>query len=517
MAIHLGGPLPARSGNLPGRRPGNRPYAFPIWFCSRWGLPCHPCYQGRGALLPHPFTLACGRSPSAVCFLWHFPWDRSRRALPATLFPWSPDFPLPRPFGPSGSGHPAIWSRGICKTGGPGGQVIPAPDTGRPVTAALAEPPRPALTSWPGVQTHGPTQSRSCKPSHQAMTRLPASGPLSHKLARIGSRALFWILGLFVWRRAGEPNQLPWQARLIVGSANLVVPKIKLTAKRMRRLYRIQAIPWNLDSVTMAEIWQEDLGEDLAVRIYRPTGHCDGGPSLLYFHGGGFAIGDLDTHDVICRYIADRNRLVVVAVDYRLAPEHKFPAQINDADRAYLWLTANVDRLGIASDRVAVGGDSAGGTLALSVALSSIRRGDLKIPAFLWMIYPWLELYGDYASYEECAADLLLAKPLTDFFRDQYLSADEDTKDPALSPGLAVDLSELPPTFIATAGHDPLRDEGFAFAARLKELGVPMAHDHRADLVHDFLMIGGVVPEAREAINTAVDALGQGVGLSIVE
>ena len=517
MAIHLGGPLPARSGNLPGRRPGNRPYAFPIWFCSRWGLPCHPCYQGRGALLPHPFTLACGRSPSAVCFLWHFPWDRSRRALPATLFPWSPDFPLPRPFDPSGSGHPAIWSRGICKTEGLGGQVIPAQGIRGPMTAALADPPRPALTSWPGVRTHEPTQDRSYKRSDQAMTRLPASGPVSHKLVRIGARALFWVLGLFVWRRTAEPNQLPWQARLIVRGANLVLPRISLTAKRMRRLYRIQVVPWNLHAVAMAEIWEEDLGEDLAVRIYRPTGRSDGGPALLYFHGGGFAIGDLDTHDVTCRYIAERIRMVVVAVDYRLAPEHKYPAQINDADRAYLWLMANADRLGIASDRVAVGGDSAGGTLALSVALSSIRRGEIEIPAFLWMIYPWLELHGDYPSYEECGEVLPSAKPLIDFLRDQYLSAGEDTKDPDLSPGLAVDLSELPPTFLATAGHDPLRDEGFAFAARLKELGVPVVHDHRANLVHDFLVLGGVVPEAREAIDAAVDALDQGVRLSISE
>ena len=349
------------------------------------------------------------------------------------------------------------------------------------------------------------------------MTRLPASGPVSHKLVRILARALFWILGLFVWRRAAEPNQLPWQARLIVRGANLVLPRIRLTAKRMRRLYRIQVVPWNLHAVAMVEIWEEDLDEDLAVRIYRPTGRSDGGPGLLYFHGGGFAIGDLDTHDVICRYIADRNRMVVVAVDYRLAPEHKYPAQINDANRAFLWLTMNAERLGIASERVAVGGDSAGGALALSLALSSIRRGDLKVPAFLWMIYPWLELHGDYPSYEACGEVLPSAKPLIDFLRDQYLSADEDTKDPDLSPGLAVDLSELPPTFLVTAGHDPLRDEGFAFAARLKELGVPVMHDHRANLVHDFLMMGGVVPEAREAIDTAVDELGQGVRLSTSE
>ena len=349
------------------------------------------------------------------------------------------------------------------------------------------------------------------------MTRPSASGPWSHKLARIGARGLFWILGLFVWRRAAEPNQLSWQARLIVRGANLVLPRISLTAKRMRRLYRIQVVPWNLHSVAMAEIWEEDLGEDLAVRMYRPLEIGDGGPALLFFHGGGFTIGDLDTHDVICRYIADRNRMVVAAVDYRLAPEHKYPAQINDANRAFLWLTANAERLGINPDRVAVGGDSAGGTLALSVALSSIRRGDLKVPVFLWMIYPWLELHGDYPSYEECGEVLLSAKPLIDFLRDQYLSADEDTKDPALSPGLAVDLSELPPTFLVTAGHDPLRDEGFAFAARLKELGVPAVHDHRANLVHDFLMIGGVVPEAREAIDAAVDALGQGVRLSTSE
>lgn len=348
----------------------------------------------------------------------------------------------------------------------------------------------------------------------RAMTRLPPAGPRSHKAARIASRIVFWIMGLFVWRRSEAPDQLPWQARFILGCANLLVPRENLAAKKLRKLYRVQAVPWNLDSPTMGEIWQEDLGEDLAVRMYRPLGIGDGGPGLLFFHGGGFTIGDLATHDVLCRYIADRAQIVVIAAKYRLAPEHKYPAQINDADRAYLWLTANADRLGIAADRVAVGGDSAGGTLALSVALSSIRRGELEVPAFLWMIYPWLELHGDYASYEECGDDLLLAKRLTDFFRDQYLSANEDTKDPALSPGLVVDLSALPPTFFLTAGYDPLRDEGFAFATRLADTGVPFVHDHRANLLHDFLMMGGVVPEAREAIDAAVDALGRGMALS---
>jgi acetyl esterase len=343
------------------------------------------------------------------------------------------------------------------------------------------------------------------------MTRLSPSGPWSHKLVRMLVRALFWFLGLFVRQRAAAGHQLPWQADFIVRCANLAVPRNRLRARKLRRLYRFQAVPWNLNGPTMAEVLEQDLGESLFVRIYRPAGTDDGVPALLFFHGGGFVIGDFETHDVVCRYIADRLQMVVVAVKYRLAPEHNYPAQINDADRAYLWLTANADRLGIASDRVAIGGDSAGGTLALSVALASSRRGDIKVPALLWMIYPWLELHGDYPSYEECGEDLLLAKPLTDFFRKQYLSANEDTKDPALSPGLAVDLSELPPTFLLTAGIDPLRDEGFAFAKRLADTGVPIIHHHRANLVHDFLMMGGIVPEAREAIDDAVDALGRGM------
>lgn len=351
----------------------------------------------------------------------------------------------------------------------------------------------------------------------RSITRRPPSGPWSHRVVRMLARTLFCFLGLFVRQKSTEPGQLPWQVHLIVRGANQIVPKISLTAKKMRKLYRIQVVPWNLHAVAMAEIWDEDLGQEMAVRIYRPNGLGHGGPALLYFHGGGFAIGGVETHDVTCRFIADRNHMIVVSVEYRLAPEHKYPAQINDADRAFLWLTANAERIGINPDLIAVGGDSAGGTLALSVALSSNRRGDPRPPAFLWMIYPWLELHGDYPSYEACGEVLLIAKPLIAFLRDQYLSAGEDTKEPALSPGLAVDLSELPPTYLVTAGHDPLRDEGFAFAARLEELGVPIEHDHRANLVHDFLVMGGIVPEAREAIEAAVYALGQGVKVSASE
>jgi len=247
------------------------------------------------------------------------------------------------------------------------------------------------------------------------------------------------------------------------------------------------------------------LGE-IPIRIYTPDAPAPR-PALVYLHGGGWVVCDLDTHDVVCSAMARRAGAVVVAVDYRLAPEHKFPAAVIDSYAATAWVSSNAEKLGIDPKRLSVGGDSAGGNLAAVVALKS-RDEDGPAIALQVMVYPVTDLSSfDTPSYREFGEDHYLTRSEMEWFRGHYLRNMEDARDPHASPLLALDLSELPPALIITAECDPLRDEGQAYAKRLEYDGVPVAYTCYAGMIHPFFSLSGAIPQAFDAIQQVANAV----------
>jgi acetyl esterase len=203
----------------------------------------------------------------------------------------------------------------------------------------------------------------------------------------------------------------------------------------------------------------------------------------VYFHGGGWVVCDLDTHDNGCRFLARESGAAVLSVDYRLAPEHPFPAAVEDAFAAFRWAVENAADFGVDPAVIAVGGDSAGGNLAAVV--SQLARDDEgPAPAFQLLIYPVTDLSTKRLSYELFREGFFLTEPHMDWYRDHYLPDLESARDPRASPLLADDLSNLAPAYIATAGFDVLRDEGEEYARRLREAGVPVALRRHRNLIH---------------------------------
>ncbi len=243
----------------------------------------------------------------------------------------------------------------------------------------------------------------------------------------------------------------------------------------------------------------------IPIRIYTPSGNAPF-PVLVFFHGGGWVIGNLDTHDGVCRSLANAARCVVVSVDYRLAPEHKFPAAAEDAYAAAQWAAANAASIGGDPTRVAVGGDSAGGNLAAVVALMARDRGALSL-RYQLLVYPVTDSACDTPSYRENADGYFLTKDMMLWFWNHYLRGDADRSNPYAAPLRAADLRGLPPALVMTAEFDPLRDEGEAYAARLREAGVPVRLSRYEGLIHGFFGMSGVIDQARTAVEEAAAGL----------
>ena len=246
---------------------------------------------------------------------------------------------------------------------------------------------------------------------------------------------------------------------------------------------------------------------DVPVRVYTPVAAPGGAlPCLIFFHGGGFVIGDLESHDALCRQLANDSGCRVVAVDYRLAPEHQFPAAVDDAYAAVQWVEAQAGNLGIDANRIGVAGDSAGGNLAAVVSQMSTKLNGPKISIQL-LIYPGVQASGDMPSITENGKGYMLEKATLEWFGSLYVPEGVDTTDPRLSPLLAEDVSGLPPAYIVTAQFDPLRDEGKAYADRLESAGVSVTHMHYDDMIHGFFNMTKLVEEGREAVRDAGKAL----------
>ncbi|MFJ8236200.1 alpha/beta hydrolase [Ureibacillus sp. NPDC094379] len=246
-------------------------------------------------------------------------------------------------------------------------------------------------------------------------------------------------------------------------------------------------------------------GGEIPVRIYTPEGEGPF-PSLVFYHGGGWVIGDLDTVDVPCRLLANRANCVVVSVDYRLAPEHKFPAAADDAYAAAKWVVENGPSIKVDSSRVAVGGDSAGGNLAAVVSLMARDKNEIDL-AYQLLIYPVTNHSYETVSYSDNADGYLLTKESMIWFWNHYLRDAQDGENPYASPLQAEDLSGLPPALVITAEFDPLRDEGEAYAQRLKEAGVSVEETRYNGMIHGFFWMPGALDQGMKAVNQAADAL----------
>jgi acetyl esterase len=253
--------------------------------------------------------------------------------------------------------------------------------------------------------------------------------------------------------------------------------------------------------------------KNIPARLYVPDGTDSEAALVVYFHGGGFVVGDLDTHDNTCRFLARSSGARVISVDYRRAPESPFPAPLDDALAAFRAVVDTAHELGGHPGRVGVAGDSAGGNLAVGVARLCRRDGD-RGPAFALLFYPWLDLAHKRPSYRLFGEGFYLTESDLDWYAARYLARADDAHDPRCSPLQADQLTGLPPTYVATAGFDPLRDDGEEFARRLREANVPVALRRHAGLIHGFANTVSVGHVGREAVLEAAGALRLGLARS---
>jgi acetyl esterase len=253
---------------------------------------------------------------------------------------------------------------------------------------------------------------------------------------------------------------------------------------------------------------QTDGGVPL--RLYRPAWPADGKtlPVLVYYHGGGWTIGDLDTHDVLCRQLCQRAGLAVVSVDYGLGPERRFPGAVDDCLAATRWVQMQAASMGLDATRMAVGGDSAGGNLAAVVAIAlrdavSVSGGDAGHPplAYQLLIYPATDMRAVAPSHTTNGQGYLLTSDSIAYYRSQYIADPAQWSDWRASPLLAADLSRLPPALVLTAGYDPLRDEGRQYADALSEAGNAVQYVCFERQVHGFITMSKVIDEAETAVD----------------
>ncbi|MFM7703867.1 MAG: alpha/beta hydrolase [Rubrivivax sp.] len=286
-----------------------------------------------------------------------------------------------------------------------------------------------------------------------------------------------------------------------------VPPTHTLTPAQARAFYRDRRAFTQPAPPPMAEVRELRAGE-LPLRLYRPAGTQAGEvlPVLVYFHGGGWTIGDLDTHDVLCRQLAQACGGAVVSVDYRLGPEHRFPAAVDDCVAATRWVREQAGALALDASRLAVGGDSAGGNLAAVVCLA-LREASEPLPGFQLLIYPATDMRAGAPSHTTNGQGYLLTRDSIAYYRGHYLADAQQWTDWRASPLLAASHQGLPPALVLTAGFDPLRDEGLQYANALSAAGVPAQYVCFERQIHGFITMGRVLDEASTALALCGSAL----------
>lgn len=302
-------------------------------------------------------------------------------------------------------------------------------------------------------------------------------------------------------------------AAMLAAAAEAGAPPLSdLSPVQAREMYRMMQPP--ADDITVGHIEDRHIpgqAAEIPIRIYRPEGSGPF-PVHLHYHGGGWVIGDLETHDADCRELCRAADVIVIAVDYRLAPEHPYPAAVEDCLAAAQWAAANAEAIGGSSGPISVGGDSAGGNLAAVVTRIARDAGAPRIN-FQLLLYPVTDAAMDTVSYVENREGYMLTEQSMTWFWESYCQNPERRLEPDASPLRAADLSGLPAAHVMTAEFDPLRDEGEAYAKRLQEAGVAVTCERYDGLIHGFFSQARLIPAARPALDAAAKALRNAHGL----
>ena len=285
------------------------------------------------------------------------------------------------------------------------------------------------------------------------------------------------------------------------------LPLHALTPQQARQVYEMGSGMLDIPGHKLARVEELSIptrdGAAIAARLYAPA--QERLPVLLYFHGGGFTIGSVATHDALCRHLSHLAHCAVVSVDYRLAPEHKFPTAANDAWDALRWLAREAGTLGLDGTRIAVGGDSAGGTLAIVCAIEA-RDADLPL-ALQLLFYPGCAAHQDTPSHQTFAEGFVIGEEQISYFFNHYVNSPADREDWRFAPLLAPDVEGLAPAWIGLAECDPLVDEGVLYADQLRAAGVVVDLEIYRGVVHEFIKMGRAIPEALQAHADAARAL----------
>jgi len=301
------------------------------------------------------------------------------------------------------------------------------------------------------------------------------------------------LVKAFLDRAAQIPRPKPWDAPVALvrqsfaGMMQMTGPKDVAVGK--------------VDNLTIP-----GPGGEIRARSYAPIAASGPLPALIYFHGGGFVAGSLESHDGLCRLFAAEGGFRVIAVDYRLAPEHIYPAALDDAWAATQWIEQNATALGVDAGRIAVGGDSAGGMLAAIVCQMAKEKGGLKIAQQLLM-FPNTQMGAETSSLHEFAVGYFLERKAIEYFNGLYAPAGVDRNSPRVSPLKAKEFAGLPPAYVMLGGYDPLHDEGLAYAEKLQAAGVKVTIADYPDMVHCFIYLQTILPQAHDAVTKAAKAV----------
>lgn len=343
------------------------------------------------------------------------------------------------------------------------------------------------------------------------MANTPKPLPLAARIERSVAQWLFRLPPRVQWLLSGSPQvvvgehklhpemQLLLSVRRMRGAKGLHMG----TLDRSRHAMRAEAVRFSGDPVEVASVRDMELegaaGDKLRARHYAPKDVPAGAPLLVYYHGGGFVLGELDGFDEPCRILCHHAGVHVLSVEYRLAPEHRFPAAAEDAVALFRWAKANAEKLGADPSRVGVGGDSAGGNLSTVVCQQT--AGQAATPSFALLIYPAVDRLTKRESQSLFADNFLLTSEDMQWFDESYIDGQSELrKDPRLSPMFGTELAKHPPAALVTAEFDPLRDEGEAYAAALQAAGARVTHRREAGLIHGFINMVGVSPAAHRAL-----------------
>ena len=316
-----------------------------------------------------------------------------------------------------------------------------------------------------------------------------------------------------------QSEQLEAKQLMIAKLLSFMPPLHKLPPKLFRPIFSMMDRVLGLKKIEMHQVVDVNIpvsihdsdATTIKIRTYYPTNSIEKTPlkTLVYFHGGGCVIGSIHTHDRFCRYLAKHGNMNIISVGYRLSPEYKFPTPIYDAIDAWNYIHDNHKKLNINPTFIGVGGDSAGAYLACVIGLNTLQT-ELPVqskvkPIFQFLLYPMLDLQGITESYACFNKHLLLTRDLMDYFRQHYLNSLDEAALPLVSPLLTNDISESPDSYILTLGFDPLRDDGMAYAERLKAAGIATHHEHYADCMHGFISVTSLSARAQQAtLNVAM-------------